>query len=212
MKKMISAVLAGAVILSLSACTSNTETVDTTEAAKEVQAVTETTQEETVASSSENTESEQSETDLTENETNTETGKILVDYTGMSVEDIAGNILKASKIKAGETIGSYSARFSITPEVSFEGNLCTLTWPEDKLTLFSIRQVQIMTNGGDNGIDEDCDVVVIAWFDDDVLCTDVSDYIRDHSDPENAKRPSSYSFFEADGIYQYTIETPVIVE
>jgi hypothetical protein len=250
MKKIISAALAGAVMLGLSACAGGTGSVGTdnvTEAvqSESVQSETVATEAETTAASNETVfesvdetvtaqsddvavaeseavvaesesskavESETSETASTENKTNSASGDISINFAGKSAAEIAENILKASKIKSGETIESYTNRFSVAPKTSFEGNLWTITWAEDQLSLYSVRQIQILSKGNDNKIDEDCDVVIIVWIDDADLCAAVSDYIRDHSDGDSAKRPSTYSTLEADGIYQYTLTTPVTVE
>lgn len=189
MKKMISAVLAGVMMLGLCAC-------DKKEVSETTQSVTETTVEETTAESADVSESSQS------------SDAVAVDLTGMSAGDIAENILKASKIKAGETVDSYAERFSIVPELSCDGDLYTLTWPEDKLTLFSVRQVQIKTDA-DKKIDEKSNVNIIVWMDDADLSAGVSDYIRDHGVSDAG---STYNTLEVDGIYQYTLDTPVVTE
>ena len=192
MKKMISAVLAGVMMLGLCAC-------DKKEVSETTQSVTETTtaaSEETTVESVDSSESSQS------------SDAVAVDLTGMSAGDIAENILKASKIKAGETVDSYAERFSIVPELSCDGDLYTLAWPEDKLTLFSVRQVQIKTDA-DKKIDEKSNVNIVVWIDDAELSTGVSDYIRDHGVSDAG---STYNTLEVDGIYQYTLDTPVVTE
>jgi len=246
MKKIISAVLAGAVMLGLSACAGGTGPVGTENVTEEVQSESEVAEEETattndevvVAESETETPSDdvvvaesfttpvedvvvaesesngnvvikQSENVSADVSTDTAARNIMVDFTGKSAKDIAENIMSASKIQSGETIESYLSRFSITPNTSCDGNLWTLTWPEDKLTLFSVRQIQIKTTGDNNTIDEDCDVVTVVWIDDEDLCTEVSDYIREHDNLEPVKRPASYNYFEVDGLYQYTLQTPV---
>ena len=247
MKKIISCVLAGAVMLGLTACAGQAGTAGADTSTEAVQSEAETTEEVTTDTSEESTAETsgettvltseeptqnddtviaESESKVTVNEESkpsaaaTETSKatktdnannkaadIIVDFTGKSAEVIAENILSAKQLKANETVESYAKRFSITPETSHVGNLWSFDWPEDKLTNFSIRTVQIRTKGEKFVIDDSCDVIITVWFDSSKLCNEVCNYIRDKKN--NDKRSSNYNFFEADGIYQYTLEAPV---
>lgn len=247
MKKIISCVLAGAVMLGLTACAGQAGTAGADTSTEAVQSEAETTEEVTTDTSEESTAETSGETtvltseDPTQNDdtviaeseskvtvneetkpsaadtetskatkndnTNNKAGDIIVDFTGKSAEVIAENILSAKQLKANETVESYAKRFSITPETSHVGNLWSFDWPEDKLTNFSIRTVQIRTKGEKFVIDDSCDVIITVWFDSSKLCNEVCNYIRDKKN--NDKRSSNYNFFEADGIYQYTLEAPV---
>lgn len=247
MKKIISCVLAGAVMLGLSACAGQAGTAGADTSTEAVQSEAETTEEVTTETSEESTAEISGETtvltseDPTQNDdtviaeseskvtvkeeskpsaaatetskatktdnTNNKAGDIIVDFTGKSAEAIAENILSAKQLKANETVESYAKRFSITPETSHVGNLWSFDWPENKLTNFSIRSVQIRTKGDNFVIDDSCDVIITVWFDGSELCNEVSNYIRDKKN--NDKRSSNYNYFEADGIYQYTLEAPV---
>ena len=247
MKKIISCVLAGAVMLGLSACAGQTGTAGADTRTEAVQSEAETTEEVTTETSEESTAETSGETtvltseDPTQNDdtviaeseskvtvneeskpsatatetskatktdnTNNKAGDIIVDFTGKSAEVIAENILSAKQLKANETVESYAKRFSITPETSHVGNLWSFDWPEDKLTNFSIRTVQIRTKGEKFVIDDSCDVIITVWFDGSKLCNEVSNYIRDKKNSD--KRSSNYNYIEVDGIYQYTLEAPV---
>ena len=247
MKKIISCVLAGAVMLGLTACAGQAGTAGADTSTEAVQSEAETTEEVTTETSEESTAETsgettvltseeptqnddtviaESESKVTVNEESkpsaaaTETSKatktdnannkaadIIVDFTGKSAEVIAENILSAKQLKANETVESYAKRFSITPETSHVGNLWSFDWPEDKLTNFSIRTVQIRTKGEKFVIDDSCDVIITVWFDGSKLCNEVSNYIRDKKN--NDKRSSNYNYIEVDGIYQYTLEAPV---
>lgn len=247
MKKIINCVLAGAVMLGLTACAGQAGTAGVDTSTEAVQSEAETTEEVTTETSEESTAETSGETtvltseDPTQNDdtviaeseskvtvkeeskpsaaatetskatktdnTNNKAADIIVDFTGKSAEVIAENILSAKQLKANETVESYAKRFSITPETSHVGNLWSFDWPEDKLTNFSIRTVQIRTKGDNFVIDDSCDVIITVWFDSSELCNEVCNYIRDKKN--NDKRSSNYNFFEADGIYQYTLEAPV---
>ena len=216
MKKIISCVLAGAVMLGLTACAGQAGTAGADTSTEAVQSEAETTEEVTTETSEESTAETSGETTAAATETskatktdntNNKAGDIIVDFTGKSAEVIAENILSAKQLKANETVESYAKRFSITPETSHVGNLWSFDWPEDKLTNFSIRTVQIRTKGEKFVIDDSCDVIITVWFDGSELCNEVSNYIRDKKN--NDKRSSNYNYFEADGIYQYTLEAPV---
>lgn len=247
MKKIISCVLAGAVMLGLTACAGQAGTAGADTSTEAVQSETETTEEVTTETSEESTAETSGETtvltseDPTQNDdtviaeseskvtvneeskpsaaateiskatktdnANNKAADIIVDFTGKSAEVIAENILSAKQLKANETVESYAKRFSITPETSHVGNLWSFDWPEDKLTNFSIRTVQIRTKGEKFVIDDSCDVIITVWFDGSKLCNEVSNYIRDKKN--NDKRSSNYNYIEVDGIYQYTLEAPV---
>ena len=247
MKKIISCVLVGAVMLGLTACAGQAGTAGADTSTEAVQSEAETTEEVTTETSEESTAETSGETtvltseDPTQNDdtviaeseskvtvneetkpsaaatetskatkndnTNNKAGDIIVDFTGKSAEVIAENILSAKQLKANETVESYAKRFSITPETSHVGNLWSFDWPEDKLTNFSIRTVQIRTKGEKFVIDDSCDVIITVWFDGSKLFNEVSNYIRDKKN--NDKRSSNYNYIEVDGIYQYTLEAPV---
>lgn len=209
MKKIISALLICAMMLSVNACARGPRRAVAAEVTKESQTKVETTTEGTTKAPEETSESS---TASEPESSDKASGDILVDYKGKSAKEISENILKASKIEKGETVESYAKRFSITPNSSKSGNTWIFTWPEDKLTLFSIREVQIKADSVNNTIDENCDVKIVAWFDDADLCAAVSDLITVLVNDDHAKRPTTSYFFDADGLYQYTIETPVILK
>ena len=137
MKKTISIVLAGAVLLSLSACSEVFETIDTsvpTITTRTTQATTTTTT--TQATTTEITEEyvmfEQDEYKSFD-ELIPSDGEIFMDFEGKPSADIAENILKVTRIRTNTTIESYVKRFEIPPEYTYEDGVWSFYWDDENM-------------------------------------------------------------------------------
>ena len=133
MKKVISTVLAGAVMLSLSACSANSKTTDTGDASG-VETTAVTTTEVTTATTTEETTTESSDETVTKETTKSfdemipSDGEVFVDFSGKFYTESAENIMKAIRIRTGCTAESYAKRFSVKPKYSYSKGVWTFTW------------------------------------------------------------------------------------
>ena len=137
MKKIMSLVMAGAVMLSLSACSAGSKPSDTSAAS-----VTETTQgtttKATTTTTTEETTTEETTTELSaEPEINFDEmlpkeGEIFTDFKEERYDDISDNILKALWLRTDTTAKDYAARFSTKPSYSYSKGVWTFDWTKKK--------------------------------------------------------------------------------
>ena len=114
MKKIISTVLAGAVMLGLSACSGSSKgdetVVETTMATTTTEATTTTTTEETTTESSEEDYYDESEETLSFDELIPSDGEIFIDFNDKYSVEITENVLKAVRLRTNTPVESYVNR------------------------------------------------------------------------------------------------------
>ena len=156
MKKMISIILAGAVVLGVSACkgTSNASEVSqaattavTTTKATTTTTTEETTTEETTTESSSETEKEKSFDELMPSE-----GDVFIDFSGKSSTEITENILNAIRLRTGTTAGDYAKRFSTPPKYTYSKGVWSFDWGKNKPKTNTFGKITIKAGKEDNKI------------------------------------------------------------
>ena len=133
MKKIISLVMAGAVMLSLSSCSGGSkpsETVTETTVATTTKATTTTTTEETTTE--ETTTESSAEPEVNFDDMIPKEGEIFTDFKDKYYIDISDNILKAFWLRTGTTAADYAARFSKKPSYSYSNGVWTFDWAKKK--------------------------------------------------------------------------------
>lgn len=143
MKRLISLIVIGGLVLSLCSCDSEEQDRSSqTERETEVEETTESESVSTETTESEPTESEPTESETMESETSEETseetttseteteteavtkkdGSLFIDCSGKSADEIVANIIAIRTIKSGDTAKSYADRFDIAPDWSDDNN------------------------------------------------------------------------------------------
>ena len=149
MKKIISTVLAGTIMLGLGACSKPAESSETTTVVTTTTTTTEvtttTTEETTTESTTEETEDEQSFDKLIPSG-----GEIFVDFSGMKSSEAAENILKAIRLRTNTTAESYANRFEVPPKYSYSKGVWTFDWGKKKPEPNTFGTITI-TAGNDDG-------------------------------------------------------------
>ena len=133
MKKIISLVMAGAIMLSLSSCSAGSkpsETVTETTQATTTKATTTTTTEETTTE--ETTTESSAEPEVNFDDMIPKEGEIFVDFKDKRYEDIADGMLKALWLRTGTNAADYAARFSKKPSYSYSNGVWTFDWTKKK--------------------------------------------------------------------------------
>lgn len=137
MKKIMSLVMAGAVMLSMSACSAGSKPSDTS-AASVTETTLGTTTEATTTTTTEETTTEETTTESSaEPEINFDEmipaeGEIFVDFKEKSYEEIAKNVLKALWLRTDTTANDYAARFSKKPAYSYSKGVWSFDWSKKK--------------------------------------------------------------------------------
>lgn len=136
MKRLISLIVIGGLVLSLCSCDKEesdrssqteveTEAVETTESESVSTETAESEPTESETTETETSETTSEETTISESETETETeteivknegGSIFIDCSGKSADQIAANVLAIRTIYSGDTAESYAERFEIAPQ------------------------------------------------------------------------------------------------
>lgn len=181
MKKIISTIIAGAVILSLSACSGSsgqsTASVSETTIATTTEATTTTTAETTTE---ETTTTETSESKPSFDEMIPSEGEIAIDYTDMDSSEIAPNIMKIIRIRTDTTAESFAKRFSTPPAYSYSKGVWTFTWGKKALKNNTVGKLKIKANkDGDKMVfDKDSNISFTVYIEDYEAGTRAYDKIR----------------------------------
>ena len=187
MKRLISLVVTGGLVLSLCACDMS-DTNDTTELTEETKIVETTESKFSLAETSETTVLEEttttseSETEIeTETESETESepervaqerGSVFIDCSGKSAEEIVNNVEAIRTIGFNVTHESFADKFAVRPDFYYEpGNTHTIySWySEDLESNVFIPQVLLVSNvdsGDDIVVDAAGRVDIMIMFDD----------------------------------------------
>ena len=155
MKKIISTVLAGAVMLGLSACSGSSKgdetVVETTMATTTTEATTTTTTEETTTESSEEDYYDESEENLSFDDLIPSDGEIFIDFNDKYSVEITENVLKAVRLRTNTPVESYVNRFSVKPDYSYEDGIWSFYW-DDKPETNTFETLEIKAGNVDNKI------------------------------------------------------------
>ena len=187
MKKIISTVLAGAVMLSLSACSEVFETIDTsvptvtTRTTTQTTTATTTTQATTTETTEEYVMFEQDEYKSFD-ELIPSDGEIFMDFEGKPSADIAENILKVLRIRTNTPIESYVKRFEIPPEYTYEDGVWSFYWDDENMPETNTFIILEITAGNEDGkivLDQNSSVHVKCYMMDDERCGWVYERIAD---------------------------------
>ena len=185
MKKITSLVLAGAVMLSLSACSKSSDASESSSTASSEQTTTEatttTTTEETTTEETTTESSEESEEDLSFDELIPSAGEIYIDFSDKYSIEITENLLKVLRIRTGTPAEEYANRFSVKPDYSYEDGVWTFDWGENKPDINTFVTLEI-TAGNDNDkiiLDEDSSVSFMVYIKDKRRGHNVYDQLSD---------------------------------
>ena len=164
MKKILSIVITGAVIISFSACSASSKPSDTS-----VETTTETTTEATTTTTEETT-TEATTTEETEpgfDDLIPSDGEIFVDFGVKNSSQVSENVLKTMRIRTNTTAESYANRFSIKPEYSYSKGVWTFKWGKDKPKTNTFGTITIKAKNEDGKIvlEEKSSVTVTLLFD-----------------------------------------------
>ena len=154
MKKITSIVLAGAVMLSLSACSGsskNDETTVTTTATTTTEATTTTTTEETTTESSEEDYYDDTEESLNFDDLIPSDGEIFIDFSDKYSVEVTDNVLKVLRLKDNTPVESFVNRFDVKPDYSYEDGIWSFYW-EDKPEINTFDTIEIKADNVDGKI------------------------------------------------------------
>lgn len=188
MKKIVSTVLAGAVMLSLSACSGSSKETETsattaqTTTATTTEATTTTTTEETTFETAEEYVMFETEEYKSFDELIPSDGEIFMDFEGKPSVDIAENILNAIRIRTNTPIESYVNRFEIPPEYTYEDGVWSFYWDDENMPETNTFIVLEITAGNEDGkivLDQDSSVHVKCYMMEEKRCGWVYDRIAD---------------------------------
>lgn len=172
MKKITSIVLAGAVMLSLSACSKSTDASESSVTATSEQTTTEatttTTTEETTTEETTTESSEESEEDLSFDELIPSAGEIYIDFSNKYSNEITDNLLNVLRIRTGTPVEDFVNRFTVKPDYSYEDGVWTFDWGENKPEINTFETMEIIAGNEDNKIilDEDSSVSFMVYIKD----------------------------------------------
>lgn len=173
MKKIISTVLAGAVMLSLSACSGSSKATDagtsaTTTRETTTKATTTTTTEETTTESSEEDVIDESEDDESFDSMIPSDGEIYIDLSGKPSYEISENVYNVLRLRTNTTIESYVNRFSVRPEYTYEDGVWYFEWGDEKpeTNTFGTLEIRAGNEDGKIVLDQDSSIYLTLSFDD----------------------------------------------
>ena len=189
MKKITSIVLAGAVMLSLGACSGGSRPSDsqvTTTEATTTEATTTTTTEETTTEETTSASSSESETSKSFDEQIPSDGEVFIACGDWSANKIADNILSALRLRTGTTAESFANRFSTPPKYSYSKGVWKFTWGKVKPETNMFGDITIKAGKEDNKIvlDKDSSIKFKIYIEDSDIGTSVYERLSSQIGPD----------------------------
>ena len=171
MKKLISTVIAGTVVLSLCACSKPAETsasvAETTKATTTQVTTTTTTTEETTTEETEAYVIYEEEEWKSFDELIPSDGEIFMDFLGKNSVEISDNILNATRIRTNTPVETYAKRFEIQPEYTYEDGVWSFYWDDENMpetNTFITLEIKAGNEDGKIVLDQDSSVYIVCYM------------------------------------------------